>query len=103
MPQLDDAHILLVDDHVHLVENLTEILEEEGARVSRAARASEALERARGGFDVALLDIRLPDATGLSLLPALKQAGDGLSEVLLITGNASLDDAIEAVGQEAYA
>ena len=25
MPQLDDAHILLVDDHVHLVENLTEI------------------------------------------------------------------------------
>ena len=102
-PELGDAHVLLVDDHEDLVENLTEILEEEGARVSRASRASEALERAKGGFDVALVDIRLPDATGLSLLPTLKQTGDGLSEVLLITGNASLDDAIEAVGQEAYA
>ena len=100
---LQDAHVLLVDDHEDLVENLTEILEEEGARVTRAARASEALERAEAGFDVALVDIRLPDATGLSLLPQLKRAGDGFSEVLLITGNASLDDAIEAVGQAAYA
>jgi signal transduction histidine kinase len=86
-----------------LVENLTEILEDEGARVTRAARASEAVERAKFGFDVALVDIRLPDATGLSLLPQLKQSGDGHGEVLLITGNASLDDAIAAVGQDAYA
>lgn len=100
---LTDAHILLVDDHDDLVENLTEILEDEGARVTRAARASEAVERAKVGFDVALVDIRLPDATGLSLLPQLKQSGDGYGEVLLITGNASLDDAIEAVGQDAYA
>ncbi|HVI00585.1 MAG TPA: ATP-binding protein [Enhygromyxa sp.] len=100
---LADAHILLVDDHDDLVENLTEILEEEGARVTRAARASEAVERAKAGFDVALVDIRLPDATGLSLLPQLKQSGDGHGEVLLITGNASLDDAIAAVGQDAYA
>jgi two-component system, NtrC family, sensor histidine kinase HydH len=100
---LTDAHVLLVDDHDDLVENLTEILEEEGARVTRAARASEAVERAKAGFDVALVDIRLPDATGLSLLPQLKQSGDGFGEVLLITGNASLDDAIEAVGREAYA
>ena len=98
-----DAHVLLVDDHDDLVENLTEILEDEGARVTRAARASEAVDRAKAGFDVALVDIRLPDATGLSLLPQLKQSGDGYGEVLLITGNASLDDAIEAVGQDAYA
>ncbi|WP_258182755.1 sensor histidine kinase [Enhygromyxa salina] len=100
---MQDAHILLVDDHDDLVENLTEILEDEGATVTRAARGSEAIERAQSGFDVALVDIRLPDATGLSLLPDLKHSGDGFAEVLLITGNASLDDAIEAVGQEAYA
>jgi two-component system, NtrC family, sensor histidine kinase HydH len=98
-----DAHVLLVDDHDDLVENLTEILEDEGARVTRAARASEAVERAKAGFDIALVDIRLPDATGLSLLPQLKQSGDGFAEVLLITGSASLDDAIAAVGQDAYA
>lgn len=102
-PQLQDAHILLVDDHEDLVENLTEILTEEGACVTAAARASEALERAPAGFDVALVDVRLPDGTGLALLPELRHLGDGLSEVLLITGNASLDGAIEAVGREAYA
>ena len=100
---LADAHVLVVDDHDDLAENLTEILEDEGARVTRAARASEAVERAKAGFDVALVDIRLPDATGLSLLPQLKQSGDAHGEVLLITGNASLDDAIAAVGQDAYA
>jgi two-component system sensor histidine kinase HydH len=103
IPQLQDAHILLVDDHQDLVENLTEILADEGARVSRASRASEALERVPSGFDVALVDIRLPDATGLSLVPSLRKLGDGFGEVLLITGSASLDDAIEAVGHEAYA
>lgn len=100
---LHEAKILLVDDHDDLVENLTEILEDEGARVTRAATASEAVDRAVAGFDVALVDIRLPDATGLSLLPQLKVSGDGFGEVLLITGNASLDDAISAVGQDAYA
>lgn len=101
--RLDEAQILIVDDHPDLIDNLTEILEEEGATVSRAMSASEAIEVARQGFDVALVDIRLPDATGLSLVPQLKQASDGLTEVLLITGNASLDDAIAAVGQDAYA
>ncbi|GEM_PF-469729 len=100
---LKHAHVLLVDDHDDLVENLTEILEDVGARVSRASTASEAVHRASDGFDIALVDIRLPDATGLSLLPQLKRAGDGIGEVLLITGNASLDDAIEAVAHGAYA
>ena len=102
-PPLDDSLVLLVDDHDDLAENLSEILEDEGARVTRAATASEAIVHAESGFDVALVDIRLPDATGLSLLPKLKASGDGFGEVLLITGNASLDDAIAAVGQDAYA
>jgi two-component system sensor histidine kinase HydH len=101
--RLEDAHVLIVDDHPDLIENLSEILEDEGATVSKAMSASQAVEVARHGFDVALVDIRLPDATGLTLLPLLKQASDGLTEVLLITGNGSLDDAIAAVGQDAYA
>jgi two-component system sensor histidine kinase HydH len=101
--RLEDAHILIVDDHPDLIENLAEILEDEGAIVSKAMSAWQAVEVARQGFDVALVDIRLPDATGLTLLPLLKQASDGLTEVLLITGNGSLDDAIAAVGQDAYA
>ena len=101
--RLEDAHVLIVDDHPDLIENLTEILEDEGAIVTKAMTASEAVEVARLGFDVALVDIRLPDATGIALLPRLKQASDGLTEVLLITGNSSIDDAIAAVGHDAYA
>jgi two-component system sensor histidine kinase HydH len=101
--RLEDARVLIVDDHPDLIENLTEILEDEGAIVSKAMSASQAIEVARQGFDVALVDIRLPDATGLTLIPRLKHTSDGLTEVLLITGNGSLDDAIAAVGQDAYA
>ncbi|PRQ02500.1 Sporulation kinase A [Enhygromyxa salina] len=100
--RLRDAQVLLVDDHDDLVENLREILEDEGARVTRAARASEALDQAKHGFDIALVDIGLPDATGLSLLPQLRALDDRV-EVLLITGSASIEDAIAAVSQGAYA
>lgn len=99
---LDGARVLIVDDHFDLADNVREILEEEGATVWHAATAAEAVELARSPFDIALVDIRLPDATGLSLVPRLKTLGDGTAEVLLITGDASLEDAIEAVSSGAY-
>ncbi len=100
---LDDAHILIVDDERDLAENLREILEDEGALVSVAHSASEALRLLDGTFDVALLDMRLPDASGLDLIRRLRAAHEGPFETLLITGNASLEDAIAAVETGAYA
>ncbi len=106
-PRLVGARILVVDDHEDLAENLREILEVEGAQVTCAATASAAIDavgRDEGAcFDVALVDIQLPDATGHDLLPQLRRAREGLTEVVLVTGNASIDDAIEAVGGEANA
>ncbi|MEE9382275.1 MAG: ATP-binding protein [Nannocystaceae bacterium] len=99
---LKGSQILLVDDHVDLAESLSEILTEEGAQVRHATTASQISALARQPFDVALVDIGLPDATGLSLLPSLKAAGDGQSEVLVLTGSAALDDAIGAVRAGAY-
>lgn len=99
---LEQARFLIVDDHFDLADNVREILEEEGAAVMHAATAAQALDLACQPFDVALVDIRLPDATGLSLVPRLKALGDGISEVVLITGDASLEDAIEAVQAGAY-
>lgn len=99
---LKDARVLLVDDHFDLADNVREILEEEGSSVVHAATAAQALQLAAEPFDIALVDIRLPDATGLSLVPRLKALGDGTAEVLLITGDASLEDAIEAVSSGAY-
>jgi two-component system sensor histidine kinase HydH len=100
---LDGARILVVDDHDDLAENLCEIIEAEGGVAARSSTAAQALESAAVPFHVALVDIRLPDATGLSLLPRLKSAADGLGEVILVTGNASLDDAMDAVRHDAYA
>ncbi|MEM6296301.1 MAG: response regulator [Myxococcota bacterium] len=100
--RLRDARILVIDDHPDLVENLQEILEDEGAVVMTATSAERGLELAASRFDVALVDVRLPDARGPQIVQRLK-TGDALQEVLLVTGNASIHDAVEAVKSDAFA
>ncbi|GEJ59160.1 sensor histidine kinase [Anaeromyxobacter diazotrophicus] len=98
MSQLHDRpRVLVVDDNATLVENLTEILEEAGYAVRGHGTCAEALHGAREqGFDVALVDLRLPDGDGTALAPQLKEvAPDG--EVVLLTGFATLESAVAAV------
>jgi signal transduction histidine kinase len=88
--------ILVVDDNQALVENLSEILEGAGYAVRGAGSCAAAVSLAREGFDVALVDLRLPDGDGTSLAPQLKEASpDG--EVVLLTGFATLESAVAAV------
>ncbi|HUH05198.1 MAG TPA: ATP-binding protein, partial [Kofleriaceae bacterium] len=101
--RLQGVRLLLVEDHVDLAENVREILTHEGASMLHAATAREARDLMTQEFDVALVDVQLPDTSGHELLPELRRAGDGLAEVLLVTGNASLDSAIQAVHGKAYA
>ncbi|HET6584502.1 MAG TPA: response regulator, partial [Nannocystaceae bacterium] len=96
------AQLLIIDDHRDLAANLGELLADAGAVVEEAGNAHDGLERARLGFDVALVDVRLPDALGLALVPRLR-ALDPLAAIVLITGHASIDDAISAVRAGAYA
>jgi signal transduction histidine kinase len=86
-----------VDDNASLVENLAEILEEAGYGVRKAGSCRSALAAARqGGFDVALVDLKLPDGDGTVLAPQLKEENpDG--EVVLLTGFATLESAVAAV------
>lgn len=100
--RLGGARIIVIDDHRDLAENLREILEDEGATVRTASSAAEGMRIAGNAFDVALVDVQLPDARGPSIVPQLK-AGDGLQEVLLVTGHASIQDAVEAVKAGAFA
>lgn len=94
--------ILLVEDNVALAENLTEVFSAEGHQVVVAAEGHRAMAAAERGFDLALLDVRLPDMLGTSLLPRLKtEAPD--AEVIVTTGNADLESAIEAVRGGAFA
>lgn len=100
--RLDGARIIVIDDHQDLADNLREILEEEGATVRTASSAAEGVRVAGDTFDVALVDVQLPDARGPSIVPQLK-AENGLQEVLLVTGHASIQDAVEAVKAGAFA
>jgi two-component system sensor histidine kinase HydH len=88
--------VLVVDDNASLVENLSEILEGAGYAVAGAGACATALPLAEEGFDVALVDLKLPDGDGTALAPRLKElAPDG--EVVLLTGFATLESAVAAV------
>jgi two-component system sensor histidine kinase HydH len=88
--------VLIVDDNASLVDNLSEILEGAGYAVTGAGTCDAALGLAAGGFDVALVDLKLPDGDGTLLAPQLKELSpDG--EVVMLTGFATLESAVAAV------
>jgi len=93
--------ILIVDDNRALAENLAEILEDGGYQVRLAAGCAEALALAEP-FTVALVDVRLPDGDGITLATKLKQSMPN-SEVILLTGFATLESAVAAVRAGAWA
>ncbi|HJK96662.1 MAG TPA: response regulator [Polyangiaceae bacterium LLY-WYZ-14_1] len=67
------TRVLVVDDNVHLAENLAEILADEGYETVVADGPAQALEQARSGFDVAILDVRMPGMDGVSLFGELRR------------------------------
>lgn len=96
------ARVLIVDDNSDLVATLADVLTPHGVEVITAARGDEAMALAKShGFEVALVDVKLPDTTGTELIQPLRDVGGG--EVVLITGNASVDVALAALRQGAFA
>ena len=95
-------NVLIVDDEIRLAEAFREQLTEEGMHVSVAHRAKEALSAMkRENFDVAVLDIKLPDMDGVELLLKLKQM-EPTTEVIMLTGYASVATAIRSMKLGAY-
>jgi signal transduction histidine kinase len=93
------ATILIVDDEYGVRSGIRTILEMEGYAVEEAETGAEALERlAAGPCDVALLDYRLPDTDGLSLLQTLRDRGHE-PMVCMITAYANIDTAVAATRQ----
>jgi two-component system, NtrC family, response regulator AtoC len=94
--------VLVADDDVVARELLVEVLEREGYRVRAAAGGAEAIALAeREIFDVALVDLRMPDTDGLAVLKRLL-AREPAPAVLILTAFAAMDTAIEAIRRGAY-
>jgi len=95
--------VLIVDDDEALSENLSEIIAALGVETTIARDRKTALERAgEHDFDVAMIDVRLPDGDGISLLTPLR-ARSAFTQLVLVTGNATLEGAIAAVRGDAFA
>ena len=94
--------ILLVDDNAALVDNLQEILADAGYEVTTATTCASAPVVAQAGFDVALIDLRLPDGSGTDLLGTLKTEHPD-AEFILLTGYSTVEAASAAVRAGAFA
>lgn len=91
------ANILVVDDEMGIRELLSEILGDEGHAVTTAENAQQAREfRAQGAPDLVLLDIWMPDTDGVTLLKEWQRDGMLTMPVIMMSGHATIDTAVEA-------
>ena len=91
------ANILVVDDEIGIRELLSEILGDEGHTVTLAENAAEARAARRAEApDLVLLDIWMPDTDGVSLLKEWSAGGLLTMPVLMMSGHATIDTAVEA-------
>ncbi|KPK79993.1 MAG: hypothetical protein AMS25_10515 [Gemmatimonas sp. SM23_52] len=93
--------ILIVDDEESLVETLTVLLKREGFAVVSALSGREAIEKLEDDLDVVLADIRMPKVTGIDVLSETRSRLPDVP-VVLMTAQASLQSAIQAVNQGAF-
>ena len=89
--------VLVVDDEVVAANSVRRTLTRRGFRVDEAFSGREALNRILNEmYDLVLLDMKMPDTNGLELLPTIKKHRPALP-VVMVTGYASIDTAVEAI------
>lgn len=99
---MNEKKILVVDDEKVVRVTLSDLLSKEGYEVESADSGGAALEKVRGKmYDVVLLDVILPDMNGIEMLGEIKRASTS-TQVIVITGFGTIDDAVRAVKMGAY-
>ncbi len=95
------ATILIIDDEQTIRDSLSGALTRRGHQVGTAATFADGAAMVDQGFDVILLDVRLPDGHGVDLLKAIL-ARDSRQIVVMISGHADIDTAVEAIRAGAW-
>jgi DNA-binding NtrC family response regulator len=98
---MSKATILVIDDDALIRSSLAERLKSEGYEVLEADTGRLALEQISNGIDLVLLDYRLPDADGVSILRTIKEFDPDIL-VILLTAYANVETAVEAMRLGAY-
>jgi DNA-binding NtrC family response regulator len=94
--------VLVIDDESGILDTLRILLKKEGFEVTTAQGGKAGLDAIRANApDIVLTDVRMPQVTGLDILQAVKEA-DPITPVLLMTAQASLQSAIQAVNAGAF-
>lgn len=96
------ARIIVADDEQAITQGLSAILSDEGYDVSICGDGQKALDELQSGdYGVVLADLMMPKVDGLSLLKALQDKGIP-TECIIITGQATVDSAVQAMREGAY-
>jgi DNA-binding response OmpR family regulator len=96
IPQIEKNSVLVIDDEMSVNNNIRKILSKKEYRVDQAATKEEALSKiAAKGYELVMLDLRIPGVNGLELLGAIRKT-QPQARVIIVTGYASIDTAKEA-------
>ena len=99
---MDDVSVLLVDDEAEYLETLAKRLRRRGLRIETVGSGEEALGfLAESAVDVVVLDVKMPGMDGIAALREIK-GRHPLIEVIMLTGHASLEAAIEGMEVGAF-
>jgi two-component system, NtrC family, response regulator HydG len=99
----EKIRVLLVDDEEKLVNNMARILNTRGFEVTRAYNGYQAVDAVKygGGFDVVVLDVKMPGMDGVETLREIKKRAPDTA-VIMLTGHATLDSGTMAMRRGAY-
>ena len=101
---MEKKNILIVDDDEAILKSLKDVLQSQGYIVDTVETGGEAIEKSEAQFfNLALLDIKLPDMEGTELLTKMHRDAPRMMKIM-ITGYPSLENAVEALnlGADAY-
>lgn len=95
-------NILIVDDDAFILDSIGEILVSNKYNVLKSTSGKEMLKRlSESLIDLILLDVKLPEKTGIEYLPELKHYYPDIP-IIMITGNADINDAVSAIKMGAF-
>jgi DNA-binding NtrC family response regulator len=99
---VDDFKVLVVDDEIEFLETLIKRLKKRGLNITGVGSGEEALQILKEiPVDVVILDVRMPGMDGIQTLREIKK-GYPLVEVIMLTGHANLEVAIEGMELGAF-